>query len=96
MQGMKNQAEINKLLNVPRWDMLISEVPYSNTIYRISVYCEGKIVETVWRKLYRVSSQWAVKFETRMHRIFVRDGRLGIEVEDRYAFKYTSTGSFPA
>ncbi len=90
-----SQAEINKALwanpAVRRSLYFLS----GTHVLSLDVYCSGEFIETIRRKFCRVSRQWAVKFETRMHRIFIKNERLAIEIDDRYAFKYTSTGKFP-
>lgn len=89
------QIDIDKAIWVITRKTLYHEIIYGNTIFRIDVYCDGKFVETIHRKFCRMSRQWAVKFETRMHRIFIKNERLAIDIDDEYAFKYSSSGSFP-
>ena len=90
------QVEINKALwaneSVRRSLYFLS----GTHILSLDVYCGGEFAETTHRTFCRISRQWAVKYETRMHRIFLRNERFAIEVDDRYAFKYTGTGAFPA
>lgn len=89
------QAEINKALEVGTSHCRMISWLNGTHVDRVDVYCGGEFAETIRRTFYQVSRQWAVKYEVRMHRIFMRDERFAIEIEDEYAFRYTSTGKFP-
>ena len=90
------QIDIDRAIWMISRKTIYHEIVGGNTTFRIDVYCDGEFVETIYRFLCRISRQWAVRFESRIYPIFMRDQRFAIEVEDRNAFKYTGTGSFPA